>query len=73
MVLKGIDYACGGGNTLERVCDMYCGSFTLAGMDAANLTISPMAYFPMLEILKALGGPEVLIPENDVGLDLEAE
>lgn len=73
MVLKGIAYACGGGNTLERVCDMYCGSFTLAGMDAANLTISPMAYFPMLEILKALGGPEVLIPENDVGLDLEAE
>ena len=66
MVMKGIGYACGGGATLEKRCAMYCGSFTLAGMDASNVTISPMAYFPMLETLKALGGMEILVPEDGV-------
>jgi hypothetical protein len=62
MLLKGLAFACGGGATLEPKCSLYCGSFTLEGMDRTGVQISPMAYFPMLETLRAIGGAEVLSP-----------
>ena len=64
MVLKGLAYAGGGGATLEKVCAMNCQSLTLAGMDKTLLVLSPMSYFPMLETLRAVGGPEILTPER---------
>ena len=61
-ILKGLAYACGAGATLERDCSMSYDSSTVAGMDRAGILISPMAYFPMLEILRVIGGDEILTP-----------
>ena len=65
MVLKGIAAACGAGATIEPMCSVFYGSRTLEGMDKTNITISPMAYFPMVEILRALGGDEAVSPVSD--------
>ncbi len=62
MFLKGLAYACGSGSSLEPKCSLYYGSFTLEGMDKTGVQISPMSYFPMLETLRAIGGPEILSP-----------
>lgn len=62
MILKGIAMACGAGATIEPMCSLFYGSRTLDGMDKTNITISPMAYFPMVEILRALGGDEAVSP-----------
>ena len=34
-------------------------------MDKTNITISPMAYFPMVETLRALGGDEAVSTVGD--------
>ncbi len=60
IILKGIAAACGSGATIEPLCSAFYGSRTLAGMDKTNITISPMAYFPMVETLRALGGDEAV-------------
>lgn len=60
MILKGMASACGSGATIEPLCSVFYGSRTLAGMDKTNITISPMAYFPMVETLRALGGDEAV-------------
>ena len=39
-------------------------SLTLAEMDKTLLVLSPMSYFPMLEALRAIGGPGILTPER---------
>ena len=65
MILKGIAHAAGAGATLESVCAMYYGSFTLAGLDKVNVVISPMSYFPMMETLQCLGGTDLVIPQQD--------
>ena len=62
MILKGIAGACGSGATIEPKCSLFYGANTLAGMDKTNITISPMAYFPMVEILRSLGGDEAVSP-----------
>lgn len=62
MILKGIATACGAGATIEPKCSLFYGSGNLAGMDKTNITISPMAYFPMVEILRSLGGDEAVTP-----------
>lgn len=62
MLLKGLAYACGSGASMEPKCSLYCGSFTLEGMDKTGVQISPMSYFPMLEVLSAIGGTEILCP-----------
>lgn len=62
MILKGIARACGAGATIEPMCSLFYGSRTLDGMDKTNITISPMAYFPMVEVLRALGGDEAVNP-----------
>lgn len=59
LVMKGIATACGGGNTLEPFCSMFYGAQTPAGMDKANIAITPMCYFPMLETLRMVGGPSM--------------
>ena len=65
LILKGLAYACGGGATIERKCSLFYGSFTPAGMDKTSIMVSPMTYFPMLEILRAIGGDEILSPAVD--------
>lgn len=65
MVLKGLAHAGGAGATLDPNCALYFGSFTLAGMDRTRVQISPQAYFPMIETLKALGGAEILAPPQE--------
>jgi hypothetical protein len=62
MLIKGMAYAGGSGATLEPKCSLFYGSFTLEGMDKTGVQISPMAYFPLLETLRAIGGDEVLSP-----------
>lgn len=62
LILKGLAYACGGGASLEPTCSLFYGSFTPKGMDGTGIMISPTTYFPMLEILRGIGGPEMLTP-----------
>lgn len=64
-ILKGMAYASGAGATLEANCSLYYGSSTLAGMDKTGIMITPMAYFPMLEMLRRIGGDEILSPAVD--------
>ena len=62
-LLKGLAQAGGAGVSLQRDCALFYDSFTLKGMDKTGITICPMSYFPMVETLQAVGGPEML----DVG------
>ena len=59
MLLKGLAYACGGGASLDNSCSLFYGSFSLEGLDATGIRISPMSYFPMIETLRAIGGGEI--------------
>lgn len=63
LILKGIAASSGGGATIEPKCSMFYGSNTVRGLDSVNIMITPMCYFPMLEILRAVGGPDMTIPE----------
>lgn len=65
MLLKGLAYACGGGASLDSACSLFYGSFTTSGMDKTGIMISPTTYFPMLEILRDIGGNEILTPAMD--------
>jgi len=64
LVLKGIAAASGGGATVEPRCSMFYGSNTVKGLDSVNIMLTPMCYFPMLEILRSVGGPEMTFPAN---------
>ena len=64
LILKGIAAAAGGGATVEPKCSMFYGSNTIKGLDAANIMITPMCYFPMLEILRSAGGSDMTVPED---------
>lgn len=59
LVLKGLAEAVGGGATLEPFCAMFYGSQSVEGMDKTNITLAPMCYFPMLEILRQIGGMDM--------------
>lgn len=61
-ILKGLAYACGSGASIEPNCSLSFASATLAGMDKTGIMIAPPTYFPMLEILKIVGGTEMLTP-----------
>ena len=65
MILKGMAYACGGGASLDQTCSLHYSSLSLKGLDECGISISPTTYFPMLEILRRIGGPEVLSPARD--------
>ena len=64
ILLKGLAQAGGAGVSLQRNCSLFYDSFTLKGMDKTGITICPMSYFPMLETLQAVGGPEILDAEE---------
>lgn len=64
-ILKGLAYACGSGASIEPSCSLYYGSATINGMDKTGIMIAPPTYFPMLEILKIVGGVEMLTPAMD--------
>lgn len=66
-VLRGIAGACGSGATVEPRCSLFYAANTLAGLDKVNICISPMAYYPMVEILRQIGGSEAVtpVPEKD--------
>jgi hypothetical protein len=59
MFLKGLAHASGIGSNVDPHCAMWCGSFTLAGMDKTTTSLGPYAFFPMQETLKAIGGTEI--------------
>lgn len=60
MFLKGLAHAAGIGSNIDPHCAMWCGSFTLEGMDKTTTSLGPYAFFPMQETLKAIGGIEIL-------------
>ncbi len=62
LILKGLAYACGGGASLDPRCSLFYGSFTPEGMDSTGIMISPQTYFPMVEVLRGIGGTEMLTP-----------
>jgi len=62
MILKGLAYGCGAGVSLEPMCSLFYGGITLDGMDKTGIMITPTVYFPMLEVLKSVGGTEMLTP-----------
>ncbi|MDA3926534.1 MAG: hypothetical protein PF904_17725 [Kiritimatiellae bacterium] len=61
MLLKGLAHACGIGATIDSTCVMKYNSFTLDGMDRVSTTYGPNAYFPMLELLKEIGGDSIFV------------
>lgn len=61
-ILKGFVYACGSGAALDGRSSSYYDTFDLRGMDKTGITVSPDSYFPMLEVLRIVGGEEILTP-----------
>lgn len=58
-ILRGINYAAGGGGSTDSRSVTYVKAQTLADLDKALITIAPDAYFPLLECLRAVGGDEI--------------
>ena len=65
MIMKGLAFAAGGGSSLDSACSLYYGSFTLEGMDRTGVQIAPTSYFPMIEILRGVGGNEIVMPASE--------
>lgn len=61
-ILKGFVYACGSGAALDSRSSSNYNTFDLKGIDNAGITISPDSYFPMLEVLRIVGGDDILSP-----------
>ena len=61
-ILKGFVYACGSGASLDGRSASNYNTFDLAGIDKTGITISPESYFPMLEVLRIVGGDDILSP-----------
>jgi len=61
-VLKGFVYACGSGAALDPRSASNYDTFDLKGLDRTGITVSPDSYFPMLEVLRIVGGDEILSP-----------
>lgn len=61
-MLKGVVYACGGGAALDGRSASNYDTFDLAGIDRTGITVSPDSYFPMLEVLRLVGGDDILSP-----------
>ena len=59
-ILRGINYAAGGGGSTDSRSVTYVKARTLADLDECLVTIAPDAYFPMLECLRAVGGDEIM-------------
>ncbi len=64
-ILRGFAYASGAGASLEPMCSLFYGAVTLQGMDKTGIMIAPPTYFPMLEVLRTVGGNEMLSPAFD--------
>ena len=61
-ILKGFVYACGSGAALDGRSASNYNTFDLAGIDKTGITVSPDSYFPMLEVLRIVGGDDILSP-----------
>ena len=61
-ILKGFVYACGSGAALDGRSASNYATFDLAGIDKTGITVSPDSYFPMLEVIRIVGGDEMLTP-----------
>ena len=59
-ILRGINYAAGGGGSTDSRSVTYVKARTLADLDKCLFTIAPDAYFPLLECLRAVGGDEIM-------------
>ena len=61
-ILKGFVYACGSGAALDGRSSSNYNTFDLKGIDKTGITVSPDSYFPMLEVLRIVGGEDILMP-----------
>jgi hypothetical protein len=61
-ILKGFVYACGSGAALDGRSSSNYNTFDLKGIDKTGITVSPDSYFPMLEVLRIVGGEDILTP-----------
>lgn len=62
MILKGIAAAAGAGASLDISSANHAETFDLPGLDKRNITLTPDVYFPMLEVLRRVGGDELISP-----------
>lgn len=62
MILKGIVAAAGAGASLDISSANHADTFDVAGLDKRNITLTPDVYFPMLEVLRMVGGNELISP-----------
>lgn len=62
MILKGIAAVGGAGASLDISSANHADTFTLEGLDKRNITLTPDVYFPMLEVLRRVGGNELISP-----------
>lgn len=62
MILKGIAAAAGAGASLDISSANHAETFDVAGLDKRNITLTPDVYFPMLEVLRRVGGDELISP-----------
>ena len=62
MILKGIAAAAGAGASLDISSANHADTFDLVGLDKRNITLTPDVYFPMLEVLRMVGGNELISP-----------
>jgi len=58
-ILRGINYAAGGGGSTDNRSVTYVKAASLADLDKTMITIAPDAYFPLLESLRVVGGDEM--------------
>ena len=65
-IMRGVAYACGGGATLDGRSVTHSSAFTKDGFDKVGITVTPDSFFPMLEVLRVVGGSEMLSPAVSV-------
>lgn len=61
-IMRGVAFACGGGAVLDGRSSTHFSSFSKDGLDKVGITITPDGFFPMLEVLRRVGGGEILSP-----------
>lgn len=64
LIYRGLAFASGCGVTVDRPCSMYYKAVMDGNLDMGGPGFSPGVYFPILEVLPSIGGPEIMKIEN---------